>query len=312
MFSSFSVQHWRNTISALGPLIEEHAGEAMEHEAMRDRPANQLKREGFHITILATFEVRSLAARPPQKALDRLASALPISLGPGGKGEVAWVVILWRAAAAFRKDLGLPPKDFHITLTLLDNHEVAKGYATLFYPRSLHTTLEGLEQLAEACYAAQDYDKSFEMAEVACRTYPEAARAWYRLGEAALAMEMRKLAMLAYGRTLHLIPADASSRPVAICLKKMDMATRPTYDAEGGVISKGTEWGAIFHDAELDELPKALRLELLRPYNADVRSLIGHYERSQPPTYSAPPREHALVPLSPDGREMHSLPRNTS
>ena len=46
------------------------------------------------------------------------------------KVDIEFLTVSWPHAQLYRKKLGLPPKDFHITLTKADNHDTVKDITT--------------------------------------------------------------------------------------------------------------------------------------------------------------------------------------
>ncbi|CAJ1372118.1 unnamed protein product [Effrenium voratum] len=106
--------------------------------------------DGFHITFFSKGDLQILQlpdATPADPAAAASAAAqllaqLPccwdwVDLGTGscrdGGSESRFRVLLWPAAAELRRNLQLPPKDFHITLGFQnsDVHSKAKGLSTL-------------------------------------------------------------------------------------------------------------------------------------------------------------------------------------
>jgi hypothetical protein len=79
-------------------------------------------------------EVRASITQSLEDLMASPRQPLGIGVAAGGGGAAAYLALNWRAAAAFRRGLGLPQADFHITLGFTgtgDPHGVAKGADTM-------------------------------------------------------------------------------------------------------------------------------------------------------------------------------------
>lgn len=93
--------------------------------------APQLSPPSFplHLTLLTKAEYRSLGqSRPP--LIDT--SHLHV-LGLGGLPSrgLYWLVVVWNHGNRWRKSVGLPAKQFHVTLSEKDDHALDKGTMSL-------------------------------------------------------------------------------------------------------------------------------------------------------------------------------------
>jgi hypothetical protein len=91
----------------------------------------------YHITLLTPSEHRALQANPQGIALPEKIESEPCSIGVGrvmdGGGEwVLFVAYDWPWGQEWRKSLGLPPHDFHVTLAFSESdiHNVPKDAST--------------------------------------------------------------------------------------------------------------------------------------------------------------------------------------
>ena len=82
-----------------------------------------------HVTLLSAAEYKSLGR--PDILLLKIPRDHVYVLGPAGKGEVKWLVVVWNHANIWRKQQGLGAKQFHITLSASNNHHAQKGIESL-------------------------------------------------------------------------------------------------------------------------------------------------------------------------------------
>jgi hypothetical protein len=102
----------------------------------------RLKPGEFHITIASKPELQSLrtagtlSSDDPKTlgGLNQLKDELqrpgssPVAYGLGGSQQgVYWITVVWAGGQKFRSQLGLLPKQFHITLTSADKHGIDKA-----------------------------------------------------------------------------------------------------------------------------------------------------------------------------------------
>ena len=82
----------------------------------------------LHITVIAKHEAQKLSIDVNTKVDISQESLQILSLGHS-KG-VAYLTVSWAHAQLFRKKLGLEPKDFHITISNIDRHDICKDITT--------------------------------------------------------------------------------------------------------------------------------------------------------------------------------------
>ncbi|KAG9086061.1 hypothetical protein FS749_003931, partial [Ceratobasidium sp. UAMH 11750] len=290
----------------------------------------KLKQGEYHITIASKPELQSLrstGALPSEdsKSLPGLAqlnddlgrpSSSPIAFGVGSNRKgVYWITVAWAAGQKFRRQLGLPVKQFHITLTSIDEHGIDKGPRTVIWtpesvpfvrhilyqsnldlggqpnsisPKDLvQSNEEYLSAFAYGLLAQNDTPLAQSAAELLVISAPRAPRSFVCLGDVSIQRGLWKLGMLSFGCALDLHLSDLtdevdikSSRISVYCLRQL----RRSADH--------TDWGAIFIDGELEELPTAstIRAYLCQPWSAALRlflqSVYGNAEPSRRPSRS--------------------------
>ncbi|KAG0609238.1 hypothetical protein M758_8G169100 [Ceratodon purpureus] len=219
----------------------------------------------YHITLLTKEECRS---RIHLSGTHDTIAAIPVDhlyfLGLGGleNSSVYWVVCIWSAGAAWRKTLGLPPKDFHITLTANDVHSVAKDASSLLNPEELTLAFQGYspEKQDHVLYHLNSIRSDLTLPLTISRAiaHPDSAKDFLRLGDASVSL-IPKLSMLAYNRALQLDPS--SHTYVARRLRRLSCLTH---------------YGPVMTAAERELIPCDLRAILVRdPWCVEARQ-IGH------------------------------------
>jgi atypical dual specificity phosphatase len=184
-----------------------------------------------------------------------------MALGLGGNPDVFFVVIVWAAGQLFRKQLGLPPKQFYITLSPQDDYDLDKGVDSLLpgqFPASPSPDL--LDHLAFTLHLSGLFQQAQSYCVHLVRAFPESHRGFLRLGDAALSLHEYKLAMLSYGRAFE---RSEDERIHDYCLKKLLEC------------AKQTEWGSVLQKEELTQIPDAIADILLAPWSPALRSRLG-------------------------------------
>ncbi|KAG9090198.1 hypothetical protein FRC06_001181 [Ceratobasidium sp. 370] len=308
--------------SEIDALAQSHIATLTE---LRHEHNLKLKQGEYHITIASKSELQSLrstGALPSEdsKPFPGLAqlnddlgrpSSSPIAFGLGSNQKgVYWVTIVWAAGQKFRSQMGLPVKQFHITLTSIDEHGIDKASGTdgprsvIWAPESAPFVRHILDQnnldlgeqpnladylsaFAYGLLAQNDVSLAQSAAQLLVASAPRASRSLVCLGDVSIQSGLWKPAMLSFGRALDLHLGDLtdeadikSSRISAYCLRQL----RRSADH--------TDWGAIFIDGELEELPSAstIRASLCHPWSAALRlflqSAYGSVEPSRRPNRS--------------------------
>jgi atypical dual specificity phosphatase len=113
---------FRGTLSLTGQELRNHVERLyISRKCETDTP---------HITVLTKHEVQKLhldlnieqAAKISQESLQ--------ILSVGQVKDVEFLTVSWPHAQLYRKKLGLQPKDFHLTLTKTNNHDITKDLTT--------------------------------------------------------------------------------------------------------------------------------------------------------------------------------------
>jgi len=88
----------------------------------------------YHITLLDPEELKSVKGKVPDIVVEEQPDALGLGRLVDGNDEVIIVVLDWEWGQKFRASLGLPRKDFHITIAwtgIRDIHDVPKDATTI-------------------------------------------------------------------------------------------------------------------------------------------------------------------------------------
>ncbi|KAF8603156.1 ATP dependent DNA ligase [Ceratobasidium sp. AG-I] len=315
----------RGYLGVFGPLIDDIAREyiATLKELYGSPEQQPLKLKGgeYHITIASKPELQELRATGVISS-DDLKTSLSLDvlnedLQRSNQQGVYWVTGVWAIGQRFRSQLGLPTKQFHITLTSIDKHgidKVSASYLILIdHDEQSNISDSGLipnqtEYLTSFAYgllAQNELVLAQSAAELLVTGAPSAPRGFVCLGDASVQRKLWKLAMLCFGRALshHLGDSlDAISKPDKIatyCLKQLRRC------------SEHTEWGPIFvitalspngTSSELDELPAnpVLRAYLCEPWSPTLRQYLRSvYQDAEPSRRPSRRAEDAGPPDSP-------------
>ena len=279
----------RGYIGVFGSRIDTIANDVSTQAGVTTPPSTQ-----YHITLITKDELRQLTAEGSHNADELYGSASEIdtkhifALGLGGDPkDVCWVVILWNAGNMFRKKYGLPCKQFHITLSNVDNHTVDKSQLSL---RDTFTvdelTLNVIDHLVLSSNLADQHDQAYTYSREMCRRFPESEKSWLRLGDLARRNEQYKLAMLAYARTMLLTPERGQEKVRDHCVKRIFHCA-----------SNYTEWGCLFGDDEIEQIPEELRMHLFIPWPETLRQRVMNMFSDEQPQRTQLTREHCFVPL---------------
>lgn len=134
-------------IALKGELVDELAAQTPSPlDALESIPKTP-----YHITVFTKDEVRDLGERLDHLLKDPPEIEPPINLGRGGGKRlgVSWCVLFWPQGNTIREQFGLPDKQFHITLTPNDLHNINKGI-TSAHPHAYLTTGQ-MERIVHTC-----------------------------------------------------------------------------------------------------------------------------------------------------------------
>jgi atypical dual specificity phosphatase len=249
--------------SPLGEQVRSMVGAA--HESERFALARLISPDAWHVTLVTKEERLALAPA----AIDEATRQLPTKVFPIGVGAdsnypaVLFVVCVWPQGRVFRAKHGLPPKDFHITLSVEDNHSIDKSYSALVDPDCISRLEEdALRAMSRQLLLESKPRDALRVAIMLCkRSQYSSARGWQRLADAAFATDMFKLAMLSYARAIK------SSRE-----EKLEPAVERQCVGGMRACSTHTEYGLVFGDGELNQVPVGLREKLCRPWSVRLLS----------------------------------------
>lgn len=270
------VGRYRGCLALTGPIVDEAASPFLSHS--QSPPP-------LHITLLTKAELREVLDPPAAKTIGPV-YALGVSRP---RPDIVFVPVLWPEGQRYRLRLGLPPAQFHITLSAADAHDIDK---------SVDSILEGMcpSPAPDALLYELSHDfllrgNTTRALQTACRLPHDSPRRWIRIGDVGVAESKYKLAMLAYGRALHDLQS-VPERAVQYCLKRMFRC------------AQHTEWDVLYLDDERGQIPDDLAEDLEQQWPDALRDLIA---RSIPdgflPTLSVESRVHVTLP---DG---YKLPR---
>ena len=257
------MQRFSGGLALQGPMIDDVARKfRVQVQACRNptRP--------YHITLLTKEEYRSRI----QPGTDDAIPTIPVDhlyfLGLGGKEEsssslsVYWIVCIWSAGAAWRKKLGLPPKDFHITLTANDVHSVSKDASSLLNAEELTGSFKGFpsEMQIHVLHHLHGIGSELTLPLTMSRAiaHPESAQEFLRLGDASVTLNP-KLSILAYARAL-----------------RLDVSSQPYVARRFHRLAPLTHFGPIMTGAERESMPADIRDILLGDSWGDEARRIGH------------------------------------
>ncbi|KAK0543018.1 hypothetical protein OC845_006339 [Tilletia horrida] len=195
----------RNTLAVVGPELAAAVHRLAPTAPLPDCP--------LHITLLT--EAEYLRAGRPAVPQDLPLDSIHI-LGPGSVGgriidtnsepdAVQWLVLIWHHGNAFRRNLSLEEKDFHVTLTNTDRHDVDKGLSSLQggTPVMLSRFFQLDERGMDHVLASRATHLHAELSRHMVRAYPDSYKALIRLADHHLHLAP-KISMLAYVRAAHL------------------------------------------------------------------------------------------------------------
>jgi len=294
-------------IGAFGPRID-----TIVNEIVSQTTISTPQTSPYHITLLTKNEIRqmttdgSINLNELTENATRVETKSIFTLGLGGDPKgVCWIVILWNAGNMFRKKYNLPCKQFHITLSDIDDHTVDKGLHSVRDPSSLNNlNVTQMDHLILACNLNDQYDLTYMYAREMCQRFPQSEKGWLRLGDVARRNEQFKLAMLGFAQTIQLLLEQGQDGKIQdYCMKKILHCA-----------ANHTELGCLFGENELEQIPEELRVHLFTPWPQALRQRLMNIFANEQPQMTQIPRIHMLVPYTDrrqpaEAPELFSLPR---
>ncbi|KAH0288725.1 hypothetical protein KCU62_g4958, partial [Aureobasidium sp. EXF-3399] len=126
------------------------------HEIAKSSPSSspQKPKLPYHVTVITKAEIQHFddeRKTEVEQFLNESPSLTPpVDLGVGTQGSVAFNVLFWPHGDKIRALFGLPRKDFHVTLSPTDNHDIDKGVTAISRCKAL--TVEQLDQIISNCF----------------------------------------------------------------------------------------------------------------------------------------------------------------
>ncbi|KAG7382551.1 Dual specificity protein phosphatase 23 [Phytophthora pseudosyringae] len=286
--------------------------------ATKQQPRFAVLPEGeWHLTLVTKDELRGLSAAAVQEALNSVSTrCFAIGLGGGGgatrdlnpNGEY-FVVCVWPKAQAFRTKLGLPLKDFHVSVSTANSHDIDKTSDALLDDSCLAMLDKAaLGALSRQVMLEHKPERALNIAALLCTQFGEkTTRGWVRLADAALLADLPKLAMLSYGYLI----GRMITRSIEDGGERRGSALWRHCCAQLSKCAELTEWGPVFVDGELDQVPPDLRSFLCKSWSISTWIAIRENTRNTSTSLSYPSRERLTTPYSPMGGilEQYTLPR---
>ncbi|KAG5643552.1 hypothetical protein DXG03_000693 [Asterophora parasitica] len=292
MEASAVLRSTRGAFGLVGSLVDATA----EHALV---PARKLTTEPlpslapYHITLLSKAELKTIPTDKYQSLQADTRHIHCAGVGGNANSGILFAVIIWAAGQQIRKQLGLPPKNFHITLSSRDDHDIDKGLDALFpgqFPSS--PTPDFLDHLAYTLHVFGDYQRARDHSKDLILTLPETHRGFLRMADAALWGGSHKLAMLSYACAYERCDDE---KVQLYCIKKMVEA------------SKATEWGSTVLEVEVPQIHPEISHLLLAPWSVNLRSILS--DRKVTPTLQLEPRESLFIPTQITTKSFYKLPR---
>ncbi|RDB28739.1 hypothetical protein Hypma_016091 [Hypsizygus marmoreus] len=283
------LQTTRGVLGLIGPLIDSIAQTAIESNRTSSI-APLTFQPPYHITLLTKAELREIPTNKLQKFEADTRHVHSSGIGGNANSGVFFVVIIWAAGQQIRKQLGLPPKHFQITLSSQDDHGMDKGIDSLLpdqFPS--HPTPDFLDHLAFTLQAFGQHQKAQDVGKDLILALPQSHRGFLRMADAALWSGSHKLAMLAYARAYERSDEDRVQR---YCIRKMTEC------------SKATEWGTAVMEDEMPQTPSEIAPMLYTPWSSALRFALS--DSNITPSLQLEPRQSLFIPTTPS---FYKLPR---
>ncbi|KAG6817576.1 hypothetical protein H0H87_006953 [Tephrocybe sp. NHM501043] len=249
----------------------------------------------YHITLFTKDELKTLTPKDLEN-IQMDAHHIHYA-GVGGKRneDVYFVVIIWAAGQQIRKQHGLPPKQFHITLSSHDNFTMDKGIDSLF-PNTFPTSPSSdfLDHLAYTLHAFGQYSQAYKFSKDLVALLPKSHKGFFRMADAALLLNAYKLAMLAYACAYERCEDDSGIMK-DYCVSKIIKC------------SQSTEWGTLMLEIEQPLIDADVAHLLLTPWPNTLRSVLS--DSNVVPSLQLVPRESLFIPARVTSSSLYKLPR---
>lgn len=294
MLDSATLQKTHGVLALVGPFVDTLASEGLKSARLHTQIPLQ-SRTAYHITLLSKVELGGVT-HDKLKTLETDTRHIYFG-GVGGRAasSVVFVVIIWAAGQQLRKKLGLPPKDFHITLSAHDEHDIDKGINSLFpdqFPLSPSPTF--LDHLVYTLHSFKEFQRAQNFCTDLILALPGSHKGFLRMGDAAFWGGKFKLAMLSYASAFERADDHAIQE---YCIQKIIEC------------SKNTEWGTVLLDSEIAQISLELADILIQPWSLTLRSTLS--DKKVTPKLMLEPRQSLYIPLTKisTSKQYFKLPR---
>ncbi|TFK21556.1 ATP dependent DNA ligase [Coprinopsis marcescibilis] len=275
----------RGVLALVGPRITNIVQETIQSPSNKRHRLPYDPSASYHITLLTKDELRQIPSDKIASLEVDLRYVFPVGLGGNRDSSVIYIVVIWAAGQQLRKQLGLPPKHFHITLSPKDDHDMDKGVKSLFSGQYLtqmiqtDLLIEFYDHSAFTGHIMGDYGAAGGYGETLMSKFPKSHKGFLRLADASLATEDFKRAMLAYAACYERAEEEKLRK---YCIKKLIAC------------SEKTEWGCVFQQHEFAQIPFDLGPVLIKPWSNDLQLALS--EASTTPKLCLQPRDALYIP----------------
>jgi atypical dual specificity phosphatase len=236
------------------------------------------------IPFISQLELDTLsdAQKTALSELD-LASLHPLGIALDG-GNCYYLIFIWNAGYIFRKKAKLSSNPLFCSILTDASNTISPNIDELLHPLDVRKyDAQVLDHLAFALLHSGRLDLALQAAIALCEKTPEAEKGWLLLGDISFKMGLYKLAMLAYGNLLHL--PTAPQKLFAYCIERVTLC------------SMHTEWGHVFLEEEIKQIPTTLSSVLLEPWTLLREMLKDAYKGGRYPTLQRSRHTHVFAPV---------------
>jgi atypical dual specificity phosphatase len=274
-----------------GPLVETLAHA---FEVQIPRPSTS---SPCYLFVASERELQDINSSKFLKRIPDTRYVLPVGLGSNKEKDVYHVVVIWNAGQLLRKQLGLSPSDLYIPLRgPISDSLTHRGIGSLLTNPALETSNPIL--LDHLCVTLQqlgEFDHVIDYAQHMVLADNRSSKGFIRIADASFKLNRAKLSMLCYAAAFDRTDDNAVQE---YCVKRLEKC------------SHQTEWGVLFLEDEMKQIPARFLHVLLRPWSESLHSRLS--EQNILPTLTLLPKQYLSVPLQTiysSTTELHTLPR---
>ncbi|KAF8079132.1 ATP dependent DNA ligase [Lyophyllum atratum] len=287
-----SLQKTRGVLGLVGSLVDTFAENALGslHAITTTLSSSSAP---YHITLFSKAELKAIPADRLQKIEADTRHVHYVGVGGSTNSGVFFVAIIWAAGQRIRKQFGLSPKHFHITLSTKDDHDADRGIDSLLPDQfPISPTPDFLDHLAYTLHIFGQYQQAQDFSKDLILALPDSHRGFVRMADAALWGGSQKLAMLSYAGAYERSDDDKIQLH---CVKKMIES------------SEATEWGSTMLETEMPQIPSEISDLLFTPWSPALRSELS--DSNVTPSLQLVPRQSLFIPTSIQTKPFYKLPR---